>query len=235
MKQILAIILCLSLVGCKWPTDSKGNPAVQEGKVKEEQSVKQWDDVSAEVMVESVPVTTANLVPAKYNVFGRELEVPAGTKVSLTAKNDYQSKQSDFYQMIGNFNYKSGQGQMVFIGALCVAGGVVLCYFGMWSIGVGLAIFGILLITCGVVIDRYPWVFLVVLVLGLIAVVGFVWYTLKSKTASTTEAVLAEVVSKIETLKAVNPGLVEQYITDALKKSDLSATIKKVVSKVKEK
>jgi hypothetical protein len=239
MKQILSIILCLSLVGCTWPTDSKGNPKPQEGSVREEQTVKQQDDVIADVMVESVPVDplTTQVPPTNYKIFGRELTVPTGTKVSITAKNDYSMKQNDFYKMLGNFNYKSGQGQMIFIGAMCVAGGAVLCYFGLWSIGVGLIIFGILLITCGVVIERYPWVFLCVLVLGLIAVVAFVIYTIRHKNATTatttTEAVLAEVCNSIEALKKTNPELVKQFITDELKKSDISATIKDVVTKVK--
>jgi hypothetical protein len=232
-------VLVLLCAGCKWPTDSKGNPVPQEGSVKQEQTVKQQDDVMAEVLVESVPVDplTMKVPPTKYTVFGRELEVPTGTKVSINAKNDYSMKQNDFYKMLGNFNYKSGQGQMIFIGAMCVAGGAVLCYFGLWSIGVGLIIFGILLITCGVVIERYPWVFLVVLVLGLIAVAAFVIYTIRHKNAttaiSTTESVLAEVCNKIEALKKINPELVEQYITEELKKSDISAKIKELVTKVK--
>jgi hypothetical protein len=233
MRKLL-LVMCLLLVGCDWY--SMGRPKLQQGEATETQKVKQRNELNTEILVDSKGTDKPGPVTV-YDFYDHKVRLPSTANVQFKVKNDYDSTQTDWYKLVGTFNYKSGMGQLIFIGAICIAAGAVLCYFGMWSIGVGLIIFGVLLLACGVTIERYPWIFPCVLLLGLIGVVAFVVYTIRHKnavtTADTQETVLKEIVSKIEDLKKVNPELVKQYITDALQKSDISATIKKVVSGVK--
>lgn len=232
--RTMVLLLCLLVAGCDWY--SMGRPKLQQGESTETQKLKQRNELNTEIMVQTEPTNKPGPVTV-YDFYDHKVKVPSNAKIQFKVKNDYDSTQTDWYKLVGTFNYKSGMGQLIFIGALCVAAGAVLCYFGMWSIGVGLAIFGVLLIACGVTIEKYPWIFVCVLLLGLIGVVAFVIYTVRNKnlatTATTQETVLKEIVDKIEVLKKANPELVKQYITDALQKSDISSTIKKVVSKVK--
>lgn len=233
--RYLIPLLVLCITGCSM-LDARGRPTLQQGESKETQAIKQKENLDAQVLVKTLPTDRPGPISV-MDFFGHELKVPSNSEVQVTVNSDFKKQQTDWYELVGTFNYKSGMGQLIFIGALCIAGGAVLCYFGMWSIGIGLAIFGFLLIGCGIAIERYPWVFPLVLFAGLIAVVAFVIYTIKGKNATTialdTKAVLAEVVAKIETLKKVNPELVKTYITDELKKSDISSKVKAVVSKVK--
>lgn len=232
LPMLLVSLLC---VGCSW-LDSKGRPILQKGTSTEQQTIKQKENLSAKVTVQSMPTNTPG-PNTTMDFFDHTISIPSNAKTEVVLESNFKKQQSDWYELIGSFNYKSGMGQLIFIGALCIAGGAVLCYFGMWGIGVGLAIFGFLLIGCGIAIESYPWVFVVVLGLGLLGVVGFVIYTIKYKKATTSaatfESVLAEVVAKIEALKKVNPLQVQQYITDELAKSNISGTIKEVVTGVK--
>lgn len=234
MRKLLIVTMCLCLVGCDWYQN--GRPKLQQGESTETQKIKQHNELDTQILVQTEPTDKPGPVTT-YDFYDRKVKVPSNAKVQFIVKNEYDSSQTDWYKLVGQFNYKSGMGQLIFIGALCVAAGAVLCYFGMWSIGIGLAIFGVLLIACGVTIEKYPWIFVCVLLLGLIGVVAFVIYTVRNKNLTATtadlESTLKAICTQIETLKKVDPEKVKKYITDELKMLDDSSTIKKIVSKVK--
>lgn len=234
MRKVLMITLLL-LTGCDW-YGANGRPKLLQGNSTETQQVKQRNELETEILVESVPTEKPGPVTV-YDFYDRKIKLPSTAKVHIKAQNDYSSTQTDWYKLVGSFNYKSGMGQLIFIGALCIAGGAVLCYFGMWSIGIGLAIFGFLLIACGITIEKYPWIFVCVLLLGLIAVVVFVIYSLRNKKLLGIqvdhETALKEICEQIEAMKKVDPEAVKKYITDGLAKSLNNQVIAKVTRKVR--
>jgi hypothetical protein len=225
------------LTGCNW-YDERGRPILQQGEAKEEQKIKQTNDLQTEMSIWTEPTGKPGPITT-YDFYDRKVSIPSNAKVHFKVTNDYSSKQTDLYSLVGQFNYKSGMGQLIFVGALCIAGGAVLCYFGMWSIGIGLAIFGFLLIACGITIEKYPWIFVCVLFLGLIGVIAFVIYTIRNKNLTTVkkdmETTLTELCDQIEAFKKVDPDAVKKYITDALAKSYNNQVIAAVTKKARKK
>jgi hypothetical protein len=89
---------------------------------------------------------------------------------------------------------------LIILGALLIAGGVVILIWFKSSIGWALIAAGITLIVVAVVVDQYPWVLLIVAVVGLGAVAYFLYskyFAVKAKT------VLTQVVDGGEEFKAL--------------------------------
>lgn len=234
-----ALLLCLLLTGCDW-YDSRGRPKLEQGESKETQSVQQKRNVEAEINVQYAP--TANGQPGvitEMDFFDSKIKVPANTKVQARVTSNYRSKQSDWYELVGTFDHTSSKGQWIFIGILCIAGGGVLIYLGMPKPGIGLIIFGILIIACAIAVEKYPGLFVGFLFLCILAVVAFVVYTYRNKllTSSTQdmETTLTALCDQIEAYKKVDPDAVKKYITDALAKSYNNNVIAKVTKAVRKK
>lgn len=235
--RAMTLLLCLCLVGCEW-YDTRGRPKLQQGEATETQQLKQRNELDTEITVHTKPTEKPGPVTV-YDFYDHKVKVPSNAEITFKVKNDYTSQQTDWYKLVGQFNYKSGMGQLIFIGALCIAGGAVLCYFGMWSVGIGLAIFGFLLIACGVTIEKYPWIFVCVLLLGLVGVVAFVIYAVRNKKlfgqTVDMETALKEIADQIDAFKKVDPEAVKKYITDGLAKSYNNQVIAAVTKKVRKK
>lgn len=232
MMRIVMCAMLLVLTGCNW-TGLKWSPKAKTEQT--EQKVKQEKDVVTDVFIDYGPSLTGE--PVVMDFFGSKLEVPANTKVTGTAKSNYNSAQTDWSSVISKFDVKTGTGQIVFIGALCLAAAAVLCYLGMWKLGLGVAVAGGVLIACGVLVTQYPWVILLVLGLGTLGVGAFVYYTYRSKSSSNEANDMAKVLKvicdRIDILKKVDPEGVKNYVTDALAKSHDSKLIETITKKLR--
>lgn len=85
---------------------------------------------------------------------------------------------------------------LVFVGGLAVAAGLVaLLMWGQRTIGLGLSGGGAVLITVGVLVEQYPWVWLLAAVAG---AVGVVWWLLDARAAQKARTALRAVVQAVD-------------------------------------
>lgn len=237
--RYLTLLLCLCLTGCDW-YDSRGRPKLEQGESKETQSIQQKRNVEAEINVQYSPAANGQPGPVtEMDFFDSKIKVPANTKVQAKVTSNYRSKQSDWYELIGTFDHTSSKGQWIFIGILCIAGGGVLIYLGITKPGIGLIIFGVLIIACALAVEKYPGLFIGFLFLCILAVVAFIIYSYRNKTLTTTktdmETTLTALCEQIDALKKIDPVAVKTHITDALAKSYKNDVIAKVTRAVRKK
>ena len=159
--------------------------------------------------------------------------IDAGGIGGGASTGDAGSSRTDF-KLIGASPQQTG---LYLLGGLLVAGGVMCLMNGLRGAGVACISGGFTIITCGVLVDRYPWVFLVAAGVG--AAVGI--YLLVSKlqlhrsdTAKTTA--LQSVVRAGEDLTTANPdaGSLFKQLVDYHTDHGNDAVVKKVVGAIKE-
>jgi len=117
----------------------------------------------------------------------------------------------------------SGTNVLMLIGALLIAGGIVVALKFNRGLGVAMAAAGGALVAVGVVVDRYPWV----LVLGLVAVAGVgVWFIWDQRRKRRQEVTLAGVVTGVdaappEAARAVKDSIAQRDHTGGVLKSEV--------------
>jgi hypothetical protein len=128
----------------------------------------------------------------------------------------------------------TSKGALIFYavgGLLIVAGVVVVVWLKQTALGLALTGAGVLLIGAGVCIERFPWVFLipVVLLLG-----GLVWFILYARKHGGAMAALKTIIYGVETAPAAASEVVKASIAAAAPAvGAAAATVKAVVSAAK--
>ena len=232
VRKHLIILLAVTLPGCGGPFSwMKG---AKTGTVEESQKHSLVEKTSAEVLVTREPDADGPELPdLKYDVLGKTVSAPPGSRVMIQVGSKTTERSWSLSEALGNFKATTNVGILIIGGGFAVAVGVVLCFFGGLSLGLAVVAFGIAMIACGVVIEQYPWVFLIVLALGLVAGVLLAYKVYKARQADVESGdkstALAEIVKAIEAL----PTIEQMNLKTKLAMTDVSATVRKVVDKVK--
>ncbi len=115
-------------------------------------------------------------------------------------------------------------------GLLIVAGVVIAIWLKQIVLGIALAIAGVCLIGTGVLIQSYPWMFLIPVGLFVAAVIAFVFYARKH---GGVVAALRAIITGVEAAPADAQAAVKPAIADAATTASTAATVKSVVTDVK--
>jgi len=243
MKRILLstiIILSLLIGGCgrtdgmKIPKGNKGSATQQE---REKKNV--TGEIEGEITLPEVPefgpeLDPEDIPPWRVKVDGTDIEVPYGTKGKLTVKTRGSASLDSFTEMLSSWKVNSAPVQLFVFGGIIVAVGVGLIIFGMARIGVVCIGAGIALIACGVVINQYPWVFLIVVLLGLCAGTYFIYNQYKKKKITGDSGDQFYVLEKLTALiERLPEDLQEEYFKKYLREDDKSSMVRRVTRKAR--
>jgi len=225
--RYLLVLSCLLLVGCpKVNIDWKGRILPDKGKVEVKQETTEEKTIKTDVTITIDPYKeprVAERPPVKMDIMGEKITVPPNASIVLTIRSDREKKEYDWYSIIGEYNVSNKQAALAMIGALCMAAGLVLVFYGMWKMGAAAAGFGLMLMACGVVAEKYPWVFLIVL-LAILGVVGYMIYCFV--VSRNKELTLGKLVGQVEVMKRAHPDLVKEHITDPMARSKHAKTLR---------
>ena len=121
---------------------------------------------------------------------------------------------------------------LIFFGALCIIAGAVCMVYWDKKTGIYVAVAGLVLILAGVMFERYPWMALVIPLVGLGVVVYFWW---KSRQGQRVKTALATVVAGVEKAPVEHATPVKSAITETAggEHSKTFKVVKSEVSKVK--
>lgn len=240
MKRLGIVLLLVVLPGCAggpfgWMKNAKT------GTVKETEKHTLIEKTTADVYVTSDPLPLPSTIAGPeldmpqwtYEIMGKTIKAPASAKVGIHVGSNAKESTWSLTEALGNFKATTNVGILIIGGGVATAVGVVLCFFGWLSLGLAVIAFGISMIACGVVIEQYPWVFLIVLGLGLCVgayLILRIYYARQTATESEDKSTaLGEIVKAIEML----PPIEAMNLKSRLAKSMENATIRKVVDKVK--
>jgi len=244
MKQyILCIFLVLSLTlsGCdtfSWSQKSR-IPQGNAGKAAQTDSEKKkvYGDLEGEIELPETSPRDKNgkpLPPMTIRIDGVDAELPAGTKGKFKLSASGKTSTTSWTELSSTWKINSAPTQLFVFGGFMVAAGIVLMFFGMWKLGLGVAAGGGALIGCGIMINQYPWVILIVLGVGLLAA-GYYIYTevhkkkLKGENTDT-NFVLEEL---INVLSDVPEDILEKYVKQPLREHDQSSLIRDITRKAR--
>jgi len=238
-RFLLIFSLTLLIAGCGWrnsgmkiPKGNKGSATQQEREKK-----KTTGSIKGTVTLPEKPEVDAKgkqRPPITVKADGAEMQLPAGTtgELSLTV-NGYESLDT-FTEMLSSWKVNSAPVQLFVFGGIIVAVGVGLIIFGMARLGVVCIGAGIALIACGVVINQYPWVFLIVVLLGLCIGAYFLYNQYKKKKITGENGDQQYVLERMVDLVARLPNdLQEQYFKQPLREDDQSSTVRTITRKAR--
>lgn len=159
---------------------------------------------------------------------GIETSIPAGSQGELELDGDGNSSTYTINSLLSKWKINSAPTQLFVFGAVLVAIGIVLCYFGAWNLGLAAVVGGFSLIGCGIVIDKYPFVILIVIGVALLAAGVYVyhWWKLQKTTGKAEDRllVLQKLTAQIDQLSSEDKA----KIKSALKEDDLSSKIREI-------
>jgi len=234
-KFILISILTLLISGCGWklpdgmkiPVGNKGSATQSE---KEKSKV--TGAISGEVTLPSVPFLDSEGKAQPDLIIkadGADVKLPAGTTGKLQITTNSSQTLDSFTEILSSWKINSAPVQLFAFGGIMVAVGVGLIIFGMTRIGVVCIGAGFALIACGVVINQYPWVFLIVVLLALCIGVYFIYNQYKKKVVTGESVDRMYVLESIVDLVAKLPDeLQEKYFKQPLREDDKSAMVRSI-------
>lgn len=224
---------CFSLFSTKkeeFPTGNVGSAGRQE---KENEKI--IGEISGEI---ELPELSDDVVaigkPMRIKVDGAEAELPSGTKGKLQIGVNNTSSSYSWNEFASSWKINSAPVQLFVFGGVIVAVGIGLIFFGLSRIGIAAVASGAALIACGVVINSYPWVILIIVGLSLI-VGGYFLYTEYRKKKLEGETIdqfyvlerITDVISKLPN------DIIEKYIKAPLKEDDNSGLVRKITRKAR--
>ncbi len=239
-KLFLILILFTCIMGCdKFKFSNQRIPSGNDGKASQQDSTKQkvYGEMEGEF---ELPVKTLvdksgiPFPPQKIRIDGVDAELPAGTKgvfkFSASGKNESYS----FTDVSSTWKLNSAPVQLFVFGGIMVAGGVVLMFLGLHWLGIAISAGGGSLIACGVLINQFPWVVLIVACVCLIGI-GYYLYTAISKKRllgenKDTNFVLEELVDVVSDLPH---EVLEKEIKNPLREHDSSDLIRKITRRAR--
>jgi hypothetical protein len=244
MKKLLLVLLVTFMVtGCsnwEWPGKRipEGNKGTAEqgdsetkkvyGSIEGDFELPEFDGPELEVDGEMIRPQM------KVRIDGVDMELPAGTKGKFKMSASGKTNTSSFTTIASEWKLNSAPVQLFVFGGIMVAVGGVLIFFGMWKLGIASIISGFSLIGCGIMINQYPWIVLVVIGLGFIAGVVFIWTQYHKKKAHASVDDQEYVLSKLShAISKMPEEMVDKYIKDPLRKDDKSDLIREITRKAR--
>lgn len=239
-KLILTIVLCTVLFtgsGCinsiKSGLFGTKAPVGSEGSYEEEKGIKSQTtaDISGTIEFEPIPEGSVQSKPVEVKAAGKTITVPSHAKGKIEIGVKDKTNTYNFGEIVTSWKKHSGTMVLTVMGGLMLLGAVVLCYFGMWKLGGAVGIAGVLLITCAVLIDSFPWIFLIVAILLLI-IAGYIIYAFVKR--SHIEDKHDDVFGTVEAIgHAINklPKEIQEEVKHELRTHDNSATIREITRK----
>jgi len=239
-KIFLICLISLFICGCGW--EMGGKPRVPQGNTgaagqKDTEKTKVYGDIEGEFVLPEEPLMDsagAMQKPLKFRIDGVDAEVPAGTKGKFKMSASGKSTTSSFTEITSKWQVNSAPTQLFVFGGFMIAAGIILMFFGMWWLGMGLSIGGGSLIACGIMINQYPWVILIVIGVCLICAAYYLYVELNKKKLSgenqDTSFVLSELV---DILSDVPNDILEKYIKQPLREHDQSSLIREITKKAR--
>jgi len=213
----------------------KGNAGSAEQTDSEKKKV--YGEIEGEFEFPSIPLLDAEgkIQPQyKFRIDGVDGEVPAGTKAKFKMSASGKTSTSSWTELSSEWKINSAPTQLFVFGGFMVAAGCVLMFLGMWKLGLGLSFAGGALIGCGVMINQYPWVILIVIGISLVAAAYYIYtevYKKKLKGENTdTNFVLEEL---LDVLSTVPNDILEEYVKKPLREHDKSNIIRDITSRAK--
>jgi hypothetical protein len=239
-KLIPMLLTCFLLVGCNfpWPEGARV-PRGDKGSSEQSDSEKKkvFGEIEGEFEFPEVPLMDEAgevRAPYKFRIDGVDGEVPAGTRAKFKMSASGKTTTSSLTAIASTWKLNSAPVQLFVFGGLMVAAGTVLTFFGMWKLGMGVGAGGASLIACGVVINEFPWVILVVIGVGLLAAGYYIYTEVKKKKLSgenkDTNFVLEELVDAVSKLPN---EVLEEYIKKPLREHDDSTLIREITRKAR--
>lgn len=235
-RIIISLILCLSLAisGCDIPgIFGKAIPKGNQGQVEQQETNKSKvvGNIKGKIKLPEKPILGTNGKPLpnqNVKIDGIEASLPQGSTGELSLSGEGNETTYTLNSLLTKWKINSAPTQLFVFGAVLVAIGVVLCYFGAWTIGLGAVCGGFALIACGILIDKYPFVILIVIGVALVAAAIYVyqWWKLQKTTDDSDNRMLVvqKLTQEIEKLSKEE----KDKIKTALKQDDLSAVIRNV-------
>lgn len=235
---ILSVLICLT--GCfsmdfDSPFGRKELPKGNETTVQtqEQRKTKTRTDISGDISIDPLEMPELNPTPpVTLDIFDQKISIPRNSKVNLKVGTKEDEKSYAFMEIFSEYKKNSGPFQLFIFGGILVAIGIALTYFGLWKIGIGTAIAGFSLIGCGVLINTYPWIILIALLVLLGVGAYFVYLKIQSIKKEKENADQLETLKELTNQIGKLPEEELEKIKGALKDSDISSTIRKVTRKV---
>jgi hypothetical protein len=238
MRLITTILLCaLLLNGCggttgKIPTGNQGN-----AQQKETESTKIIGEMDGEIELPSTEPqfnSKGENIPLKVRIDGVDMEVPSGTKGKIKVKTRGNTSSDSFMNITSSWKLNSAPVQLFVFGGILVAVGVALMFFGIWKIGLGCVAAGLSLIGCGVLINSYPWIVLIVLGIGLIIGAYYIFVEYKKHKALNSVDKQDYVLTRLVNLIARLPDETqEKYFKQPLREDDKSEVVREITKKAR--
>lgn len=241
IKNISLIILFLILLsGCgRWGSKDTRIPTGNKGQAKQSDSEKTkiYGDLEGEITLPEMPLFDDSgrlMAPIKIRVDGVDAELPAGSKGTFKLRASGNSSTYSWTEVSSEWKINSAPTQLFVFGAIMVAAGVILIFFGMTWLGLGVGSGGAALIGCGIMINQYPWVILIVIGIGLVSAGYYLYTTYKKKALvgenKDTNFVLEELT---EVLSDMPDDLLETYVKQPLREHDKSDLIRQITRKAR--
>lgn len=243
-KRIILILLLSSFLcsGCLLTKDNASRiPQGNKGEASQSDTKKEKviGSIEGEIELPEIPALDENGIPLpnqKIRIDGVDAELPVGSKGTFKLSASGSSSWDSFTEMSSSWKLNSAPVQLFVFGGFMVAAGVILMVFGMWKLGLGVASGGAALIGCGIMINQYPWVVLIVIGVGLLAT-GYYVYTEYNKKKVVgekrdTEFVLEELT---HVLSNMPDNLLETYVKQPLRESDNSSLIRRITKQARSK
>jgi hypothetical protein len=244
MKKIItSLILCLtlSLGGCNFDgIFGKRVPKGNQGQIEQEETTKSKSsgNIKGKVRLPESPLFDKSGRPLPnqtVKIDGIETSIPAGSQGELELDGDGNVTTYTLNSLLSKWKVNSAPTQLFVFGAVLVAIGIVLCYFGAWRLGIGAVCAGFSLIACGILIDKYPFVILIVIGIALVAAALYVyqWWKLQNTSGKADDRllVLQKLTAQIDLLSTEEKAKIKA----ALKEDDLSAKIREVTREAMQK
>lgn len=223
---------CQSSIFKKIPKGNKGNASQEEKESKQTTgSIRGEIDLPSHQNLKENAKTNPDWV---IKADGAEIKVPYGSKGKIKFETNTSETFDSFTKILSSWKVNSAPVQLFVFGGIIVAVGVGLIIFGMGRIGVVAIGSGIALIACGVVINSYPWVFLIVVLLGLVIGAYFLYNQYKKKKISGENEDQFYTLERLVDLIARLPDeMQEEYFKQPLREDDLSGILRRITRKAR--
>ena len=132
----------------------------------------------------------------------------------------------DFYSLL----LANGMRPLLILGGVCIVAGVVLGWLVGWGLGLCVSAGGVALIGTAVLFQEYPWVALLPVVIGLVALVWGVVGLVRGKNVATA---LTTVVKAVESLPSAHKETVTEAVAQAANITGTADVVKAQVTAIK--
>ena len=239
-KLFLVIIVSMFLTGCSME-DLFGNRVQKGDKGSISQELRQKKETTSEIsgtvfIDPQIHPELRSSPPLDITIGEKTLRIPSNAVVKLNVGVKEDVDEDTINKLFTSWKANSAPVQLFIFGSILVAVGVGLFWIGMARIGIASGIMGITLIGCGILINSYPWVVLIVIGLGLVGGVYFIFNQYKKKSIEGENQDTFLTVKKLcELITSLPNDILDEYIKKPLKEDDKSALFRKITREARDK